>query len=85
MSSSDMVSIISDHTQSNTALQLFLSDTKTEFSEKFGWASDGRTSRYAMIIDHGKIVYAEKEPAKEVTVRQACPNHAIMSNISTLG
>lgn len=28
-----------------------------------------RLARYAIIIDHGKIVYAEKEPGREVTVR----------------
>jgi alkyl hydroperoxide reductase 1 len=28
-----------------------------------------RTARYAMIIDHGKVVYAEKEPGRDVTVR----------------
>jgi alkyl hydroperoxide reductase 1 len=27
-----------------------------------------RTARYAMIIDHGKVVYAEKEPGRDVTV-----------------
>jgi peroxiredoxin len=27
-----------------------------------------RTARYAMIIDHGKVVHAEKEPGKDVTV-----------------
>lgn len=28
-----------------------------------------RTARYAIIIDHGKVVYAEKEPGRDVTVR----------------
>jgi len=27
-----------------------------------------RTARYAMIIDHGKVVYAEKEPGRDVSV-----------------
>lgn len=42
---------------------LFLSDGGCTFSKQFGWTTpDGeRTARYAMIIDHGKIVYAEKE------------------------
>ena len=31
-----------------------------------------------MIIDHGKIVYAEKEPAKEVTVSGA---EAVLSKL----
>jgi alkyl hydroperoxide reductase 1 len=33
-----------------------------------GWTNGERTARYAMIIDHGKVVYAEKEPGKDVTV-----------------
>jgi alkyl hydroperoxide reductase 1 len=30
-----------------------------------------RTARYALVIDNGKIVYAEKEPGREVTVSSA--------------
>lgn len=52
-----------------TGKQLFLSDADSAFSSSFGWASGGRNARYALIIDHGKIVYAEKEPGREVTVR----------------
>jgi alkyl hydroperoxide reductase 1 len=29
-----------------------------------------RTARYAMIIDLGKVIYAEKEPGRDVTVRE---------------
>jgi len=48
---------------------LFLSDIDAAFSEKYGWAQGGRTGRYALIIDHGKIKYAEIEKGKgEVTV-----------------
>ncbi|KAI1334707.1 putative peroxisomal membrane protein [Xylariaceae sp. FL0016] len=50
---------------------LFMSDDGTKFSQSIGWTmlpDAPRTSRYAMIIDHGKVVYAEKEPAKGVTV-----------------
>ncbi|PGH26375.1 hypothetical protein AJ80_01873 [Polytolypa hystricis UAMH7299] len=50
---------------------LFLSDSETAFSKKFGWAQGERTARYAIIIDHGKIVYAEKEPARDITVSSA--------------
>lgn len=47
---------------------LFLSDADLGFSSRFGWSGAGRTGRYAMIIDNGKIVYAAKEPAGDVTV-----------------
>ncbi|UNI13682.1 peroxiredoxin type-2 [Purpureocillium takamizusanense] len=50
---------------------LFLSDTNTAFSTSLGWLKGERTARYAIIIDHGKVVYAEKEPAREVTVSSA--------------
>ncbi|CAL3964320.1 hypothetical protein PZA11_001707 [Diplocarpon coronariae] len=50
---------------------LFLSDTNAEFSKKLGWTAGERTARYALIIDHGKITYAEKEPGREVSVSSA--------------
>jgi len=40
---------------------LFLSDVGTKFSQTIGWTMGERTARYALIIDHGKIIYAEKE------------------------
>jgi len=51
--------------------QLFLSDSDTAFSNKLGWTAGGRTARYALVIDNGKIVYAEKEPGREVSVSSA--------------
>jgi len=57
---------------------LFLSDVDTAFSSKIGWVANGRTGRYAMIIDHGKITYAEKEPGREVTVSSA---EAVLSKL----
>jgi len=50
---------------------LFLSDPETKFSKSIGWNLGERTARYAMIIDHGKVVYAEKEPGRDVTVSSA--------------
>jgi alkyl hydroperoxide reductase 1 len=47
---------------------LFFNDPETKFSKSIGWNMGERTARYAMIIDKGKIVYAEKEPGREVTV-----------------
>jgi len=54
---------------------LFLSDTSLAFSKKLGegWTlNNERTGRYALVIDHGKIVYAEKEAKpSDVTVSSA--------------
>jgi peroxiredoxin len=50
---------------------LFLSDTKTFFSKNYGWAAGmgDRNGRWAMVFDHGKVTYAEKEKSPgEVTV-----------------
>ncbi|KAH8661912.1 peroxisomal matrix protein [Xylariales sp. PMI_506] len=47
---------------------LFMSDDEATFSNSIGWTLGARTARYAIVIDHGKVVYAEKEPAKGVTV-----------------
>jgi len=33
--------------------------------------SPNRTARYAMVIDQGKVAYAEKEPGRDVTVSGA--------------
>ena len=53
---------------------MFLTDPETKFSKSIGWTAGERTARYAMIVDHGKVVYAEKEPGKDVTVggQEAC-------------
>ncbi|KAJ5367902.1 uncharacterized protein N7496_007662 [Penicillium cataractarum] len=42
---------------------LFLSDPDAQFSKSIGWADEasGRTSRYAIVIDHGKVSYAQIE------------------------
>lgn len=52
---------------------LFLSDTDIKFSKSIGFEHTSgqiRTARYAMIVDHGKVIYAEKEPGRDVTVSQ---------------
>jgi alkyl hydroperoxide reductase 1 len=49
----------------------FLSDTDSKFSKSIGWNLGERSARYAMIIDKGTVVYAEKEPARDVTVSGA--------------
>ncbi|KAJ5137222.1 Peroxiredoxin Asp f3 [Penicillium atrosanguineum] len=42
---------------------LFLSDPEAKFSHSIGWAdsASGRTGRYALVIDHGKVGYAQIE------------------------
>ncbi|KIW70719.1 hypothetical protein, variant [Phialophora macrospora] len=57
---------------------LFLSDPETKFSKSIGWTLGERTARYAIVIDHGKIVYAEKEPGRDVTVSGA---QAVLSKL----
>ena len=32
-----------------------------------------RTARYALVIDHGKVTYAEKEPGRDVSVSSSSP------------
>ncbi|KAL6866446.1 peroxiredoxin type-2 [Amphichorda felina] len=40
----------------------FASDPETNFSKSIGWTAGDRTARYAIVIDHGKVTYAAKEP-----------------------
>ncbi|KAI8627838.1 Redoxin [Xylariaceae sp. FL1651] len=47
---------------------LFMTDNEAEFSKSIGWTYGPRTARYAIVVDHGKVTYAEKEPGKDVSV-----------------
>ncbi|KAH9895519.1 putative peroxisomal membrane protein [Xylariomycetidae sp. FL2044] len=47
---------------------LFMSDDEIAFSKSLDWTMGARTARYAIVIDHGKVTYAEKEPVKGVDV-----------------
>ncbi|KAL1890744.1 peroxiredoxin type-2 [Sporothrix stenoceras] len=40
---------------------LFVTDVDAEFSKSIGWANGPRTGRYAIIVDNGKVVYAEAD------------------------
>ena len=41
---------------------LFLSDPDAKFSKSIGWTeAGGRTGRYGVILDHGKVTYAARE------------------------
>ena len=49
-----------------------MNDVGTKFSQTIGWTAGERTGRYAIVLDHGKVVYAEKEANPgEVTVSGA--------------
>jgi len=50
---------------------LFLSDPSTKFTQSIGWTKGERTARYAIVIDHGIVTYAEKEPGSDVSVSSA--------------
>ncbi|KAK4151332.1 Redoxin [Chaetomidium leptoderma] len=43
---------------------LFMSDANADFSRSIGWASADRTGRYAVVVDHGKVVYAEADTTR---------------------
>ncbi|KAI1176489.1 putative peroxisomal membrane protein [Nemania sp. FL0916] len=47
---------------------LFATDNEAAFSQSLGWTLGPRTARYAIVVDHGKVVYAEKEPGRDVGV-----------------
>jgi len=38
-----------------------MSDTGLAFSKSLGWFNGERANRYAILVDHGKVVYAERE------------------------
>lgn len=40
--------------------QIFATDAETKFSQQIGWTMGERTGRYALIVDHGKVTYAEQ-------------------------
>ena len=65
-----------------------MSDVDAKFSKSIGWMKGSeRTGRYAMVIDHGKIVYAENEPGGDVTVSaiQALTNQPKVTIFRYLG
>lgn len=51
--------------------QLFLSDPGAAFAKQIGWTLGERTGRFAMVIDNSKVLYAENEPGKGLTVSSA--------------
>lgn len=57
---------------------LFLSDPDARFSSSIGWSSGPRTGRYAIVVDHGKVTYAQIEKEKGVKVSGA---DAVLANL----
>ncbi|CAN8100677.1 unnamed protein product [Discula destructiva] len=39
---------------------IFATDTEAKFSKSIGWTMGERTGRYAIVVDHGKVTYAEE-------------------------
>ncbi|KAK1763529.1 Redoxin [Phialemonium atrogriseum] len=50
---------------------IFASDAGLEFSKRIGWTAGDRTLRYAVIVDHGKVTYAEKDVPKSIAASGA--------------
>ncbi|KAM4065080.1 redoxin domain-containing protein [Hirsutella rhossiliensis] len=40
---------------------IFASDADAKFSKSIGWTLGERTARYAIAVDHGKVVYASQD------------------------
>ncbi|MCJ1369166.1 hypothetical protein MMC20_000375 [Loxospora ochrophaea] len=77
----DIVSIVGVVINSIIDENLFMSDADTKFSKSIGWTMGDRTARYALVIDHGKVTYAEKETSGgEVTVG----NHSSTNSRNTV-
>lgn len=50
---------------------IFASDSELAFSKAIGWTMGDRTARYAIAVDHGKVIYAAKETERGVDVSGA--------------
>ena len=48
-----------------------MSDDELKFSKSIGWTTGPRPNRYAIIVDHGKVVYAEKDVPKSIAASSA--------------
>ena len=52
---------------------VFATDPETQFSKSIGWTMGERTGRYAIVVDHGKVVYAAKEEGRGIDKSGAEP------------
>ena len=48
-----------------------MSDDAARFSNSMGWAIGSRPLRYAIIVDHGKVIYSEKDMPKSIEASSA--------------
>ena len=48
-------------------VQRFASDTGLAFSKSIGWFTGDKANRYAIAIDHGKVVYAGRDTVPRST------------------
>lgn len=48
-----------------------MSDTGLAFSKSIGWYNGDRALRYAIVVDNGKVLYAEKDVPKSVAITDA--------------
>jgi len=55
-----------------------MSDTGLAFCKKIGWFNGEKAARFAIVIDHGKVVYSEKEPVRGVDVSGV---EAVLANL----
>ena len=47
--------------------KVFANDAGIKFSKSIGWTmGEERTGRYAIVVDHGKVIYAEREENPKV-------------------
>jgi len=48
-----------------------MSDDDVQFSKSIGWVNGPRPLRYAIVVDHGKVIYAEKDVPKSIAASGA--------------
>ena len=63
---------------------LFLADEEAKFSKSIGLANGPRLARYAIALDHGRVVYIGKDEPGELEVmrpRLPCPPSSNDANV----
>lgn len=57
---------------------MFMADDDLAFAKTIGWTMGVRVARFAMLIDHGKVIYAGKDVPK--SIEASCAD-AILSRL----
>ena len=60
---------------------LFLSDSDAKFSKSIGLTNGPRLARYAIALDHGKVVYIGKDEPGELKVMRPRALSANVANV----